>query len=77
MKISSLGLEAIKKFEGFRAKAYDDVAGKKTIGYGHLIVPGDGVVDYITKYGFNGALALVSSFAGLGPIATTIISTLP
>lgn len=29
------------KFEGFRAKAYRDIAGKLTIGVGHLIRPGE------------------------------------
>lgn len=31
------GLELIKHFEGWRAKAYNDPAGYCTIGYGHLI----------------------------------------
>ncbi|MGB0063019.1 MAG: lysozyme [Terracidiphilus sp.] len=29
----------IKRFEGFRGHAYNDVAGFSTIGYGHRIVP--------------------------------------
>lgn len=28
-------------YEGFRDKIYDDVAGKATIGYGHLLKPGE------------------------------------
>ncbi|MBY0462915.1 MAG: lysozyme [Alphaproteobacteria bacterium] len=32
----------IKRFEGFRAAVYDDCAGHKTIGYGHLITRSDG-----------------------------------
>ena len=44
MKTSYHGIEQIKTFEGFRAMPYDDVAGKLTVGYGHLIVPGDGCV---------------------------------
>lgn len=39
MKTSSQGLNLIKHHEGFRSKAYKDVAGKWTIGYGHLILP--------------------------------------
>lgn len=35
MKISSKGLKLIKKFEGCKLKAYKDVAGVWTIGYGH------------------------------------------
>jgi GH24 family phage-related lysozyme (muramidase) len=44
MKTSDKGIEQIKSFEGFRAMPYDDVVGKLTVGYGHLIVPGDGCV---------------------------------
>lgn len=43
MKFSSTGIELLKKLEGFRAKPYPDSGGKMTVGYGHLIVPGDGV----------------------------------
>lgn len=35
MKISSKGLAIIKKYEGYRLKAYKCPAGKWTIGYGH------------------------------------------
>ncbi len=41
MKISDNGLELIKQFEGFRAIPYKDVVGKLTIGFGHLIKPGE------------------------------------
>jgi lysozyme len=44
MKTSYHGIEQIKTFEGFRAMPYEDVAGKLTVGYGHLIVSGDGCV---------------------------------
>ena len=43
MQFSTTGLELLKKLEGFRAKPYADSGGKMTVGYGHLIVPGDGV----------------------------------
>lgn len=43
MKFSDNGLELLKQLEGFRAKPYADSGGKMTVGYGHLIVPGDGV----------------------------------
>ena len=43
MQFSTNGLELLKKLEGFRAKPYADSGGKMTVGYGHLIVPGDGV----------------------------------
>ena len=41
MKISDAGLALIRSFEGLRLNAYDDVAGKQTIGYGHLIKSGE------------------------------------
>jgi lysozyme len=37
MKLSAAGLELLKKSEGFRSRTYLDVAGRATIGYGHLI----------------------------------------
>lgn len=36
------GVELIRFFEGLRLETYLDVAGNKTIGYGHLLKPGDG-----------------------------------
>lgn len=39
MRLSAEGLDLIKRFEGFRGHAYNDVAGFSTIGYGHRIVP--------------------------------------
>ena len=43
MTFSDNGLALLKTLEGFRARPYSDSAGKMTIGYGHLIVAGDGV----------------------------------
>jgi lysozyme len=40
---SDNGVALLKKLEGFSPRTYVDSAGKKTIGYGHVIVPGDGV----------------------------------
>lgn len=40
---SDKGIELLKKLEGFSARAYADSGDKKTIGYGHLITPGDGI----------------------------------
>lgn len=40
-RINEDGLELIKRFEGFSATVYKDVAGKATIGYGHLLKPGE------------------------------------
>ena len=43
MHISEKGLSLIKRWEGFRAKAYRDPVGIWTIGYGHIkgVRPGD------------------------------------
>jgi lysozyme len=41
MELSSTGLNLIKQSEGFRSARYLDVAGKPTIGYGHLLEPGE------------------------------------
>ena len=41
MKTSSDGLNLIKRFEGYSAIPYKDIAGRLTIGYGHLIKPGE------------------------------------
>lgn len=44
MRTSDKGIEQIKSFEGFRSMPYQDVVGKWTVGYGHLMIPGDGTV---------------------------------
>jgi lysozyme len=41
MTTGDKGISLIKRFEGFRAKRYLCPAGKPTIGYGHVILPGD------------------------------------
>lgn len=39
--ITKTGLELIKRWEGFSADVYMDAAGLATIGYGHLLRPGE------------------------------------
>lgn len=39
--VNGAGLELIKRFEGFSPIPYADVAGKMTVGYGHLIRHGE------------------------------------
>ena len=41
MHLSIAGLELLKKSEGFRDHVYDDVAGFRTIGFGHRITLGE------------------------------------
>ena len=42
--ISQKGVEAIKAFEGFSPLEYTCVAGKRTIGYGHVLKPDESYV---------------------------------
>ena len=48
MHLSSAGLELLKKSEGFRERIYDDVAGFRTIGFGHRLMPGEEYPNGIT-----------------------------
>jgi lysozyme len=41
MSLSPQGLAFIKRQEGYSSALYEDVAGNPTIGYGHLIKPGE------------------------------------
>ena len=41
MKCSDVGIELIKQFEGLALEPYDDVGGKLSVGYGHLIKQGE------------------------------------
>jgi lysozyme len=49
MNISQAGLNAIKQYEGYSGTTYLDVAGKATIGYGHLLKQGESYPDGITE----------------------------
>jgi lysozyme len=49
MTISEVGIELIKRLEGFRSRTYKDVAGKRTIGYGHLIRAGESFTGGLTQ----------------------------
>lgn len=48
MKVSQAGIDLIREFEGFSAVSYRDVAGKLTIGIGHMIKAGE-KFDVITE----------------------------
>ncbi len=41
LKMAEVGLDLVKHFEGLRLKPYRDPVGKFTIGYGHLMRPGE------------------------------------
>lgn len=46
--VTEKGLELIKRFEGFAAREYRCPAGKRTIGYGHVIRDGEDWPEGIT-----------------------------
>lgn len=41
MRISDMGIDLLKHFEGFAARPYRCPAGKLTAGYGHVLQPGE------------------------------------
>ena len=56
--IGENGLKLIKKFEGFSPLEYTCVGGKKTIGYGHVVLPGESFPCGVTE---NKALEILSA----------------
>jgi lysozyme len=48
MHLSAAGLELLKKSEGFRDRVYSDVAGFRTIGFGHRLSQHESYPDGIT-----------------------------
>lgn len=52
MKTSEKGIDLLKILEegkGFSSKSYLCPAGKRTIGYGHVILPDDNIIEPITE----------------------------
>lgn len=52
MKTSEKGIDLLKILEegkGFSSKSYICSAGKRTIGYGHVILPDDNIIEPITE----------------------------
>jgi lysozyme len=49
MKTSAKGLDLITRWEGLKLTKYICPAGKPTIGVGHVILPGEGIPDTITR----------------------------
>lgn len=47
MHLSTAGLELLKQSEGFRDRTYADIAGFRTIGFGHRQLPGENYPDGI------------------------------
>jgi lysozyme len=47
--LSQRGLEFIARFEGFESNVYFDVAGIPTIGFGHVVLPGEDFSSGITR----------------------------
>ncbi|HET6220166.1 MAG TPA: lysozyme [Acidobacteriaceae bacterium] len=48
MHLSETGLTLLKRSEGFRGSVYRDIAGFRTIGYGHRLLPGEVFANGIT-----------------------------
>lgn len=48
MFLSAAGIALVKKSEGFRNRVYPDVAGFRTIGFGHRLQPGESFTEPIT-----------------------------
>ena len=49
MQLSAVGLELVKRSEGFRNRIYLDVAGIPSIGYGHRVIAGDSFANGIDE----------------------------
>lgn len=47
-RMSARGLERIRKSEAFVSKVYDDGVGNETVGYGHMLRPGESYAGDIT-----------------------------
>ncbi len=56
--LSDKGLKFIAKHEGFKGKEYSDIYGNTTVGYGHLVKPGEDFSKGISK---KDALKLLSA----------------
>ena len=57
MRLGALGLELVKRSEGFRDRTYLDVAGIRTIGYGHRLLAHEAFPDGIDEAHAAGILA--------------------
>lgn len=62
MQLSAAGLALIKQSEGFRGATYLDVAGVRTIGYGHKLLPSEIYPNGITE---DAATALLAKDAAI------------
>jgi len=49
MHLSEAGLKLLKVSEGYRGKVYTDIAGFRTIGFGHRLLPGETFPNGITQ----------------------------
>jgi len=49
LRFSPTGIALLKRFEGFRSRTYRDIAGLRTIGYGHRLLPGESFPGGVTE----------------------------
>jgi len=75
VNISAKGIDLIQSFEGFRATAYDDVAGKRTIGYGHLLRPSE--LETLGRSALSKPGATTLMLKDLAPVELYLSATLP
>jgi lysozyme len=72
--VSPAGLALIKRFEGLRLAPYRDAASHLTIGYGHLIRPGE---RFGAGFGEADATALLSADLHVAESAVARLATVP
>lgn len=68
--------DVVKEFEGLNLNVYNDVAGNPTIGYGHLIKPGESFTSPITQEQADTLLAgdLSPTIEGVKNLVTVAIN---
>ena len=72
LNLSNAGAEFISRWEGFSAAPYQDVAGHWTVGYGHLIRPGESFTRILTQ-GEALDLLMEDATRNAGPVAARLL----
>ena len=74
MHLSAAGLELLKKSEGFRDRTYADIAGFRTIGFGHRQGPGE---TYSNGISLSQAEKILATDILLAEVAVTRLVKVP
>ena len=64
MNLSDEGVDFISKFEGFSSTIYSDMVGIKTIGFGHVMRPGEDFNNITREQGLDLLKHDANSFSG-------------